>query len=276
MPRPRARMAAGDGSAPPSFVAYFRVSTDRQGASGLGMDAQESTVGQYVTGAQGVIVASYEEVESGGRSDRPQLALALAECRIRRAVLIIAKLDRLARDTSFLLSVVRGAEAGVVFCDLPQLPPGPAGTFILTLFAAVAELERGLISQRTKAALTALVARGSWISKSGRLCTKLGGPNLARGFDATASKAGRQAQTDRAARHNLDVLPKIAAARKAGAGSLSEVAEALTARGIRPPSGGDRWYPNQVRRIERAAAARLATQTQGQHQMSATNNEATR
>lgn len=283
MPRPRARMAAGDGSSAPSFVAYFRVSTDRQGASGLGLEAQEATVGQYVTGAHGVIVASYEEVESGGRSDRPQLALALAECRIRRATLIIAKLDRLARDTSFLLSVVRGAEDGVVFCDLPQLPPGPAGTFILTLFAAVAELERGLISQRTKAALAALVARGSWISKSGRLCTKLGGPNLARGFDASASKAGRQAQTDRAARHTVDVLPYISAARKAGATSYQQIADALTARGIRPPSGGDRWFAAQVWRIERAGPARsaakharVATSTQGPNQMSAINDGATR
>ncbi len=240
MPRPRRRMATGAASGAPSFVAYFRVSTDQQGASGLGLAAQKATVAHYVTAARGEIVAEFEEVESGGRTDRPELARALAECRARRATLILAKLDRLARNTSFLLSVVHGAgEAGVVFCDLPQLPPGPAGTFMLTMFAAVAELERGLISQRTKAALAALKARG----------VKLGGPNLARGFDAAASRAGRQAQTNRATRHTTDVLPYIDAARRAGAVSLREFAEALTARGIQPPSGGERWHANQVRRI---------------------------
>jgi DNA invertase Pin-like site-specific DNA recombinase len=233
-------MAAGAASATHLFISYLRVSTDRQGASGLGLEAQRAAVGQYVTGAHGNIVAEYEEVESGKRSDRPQLALALAACRAHRAVLIVAKLDRLARNTSFLLSVVHGAgDAGVVFCDLPQLPPGPAGTFMLAVFAAIAELERGMISQRTVAALAALKARG----------VKLGGPNLARGFDADASRAGRQAQTDRAAKHTADVLPYITAARAAGAISLRQIAAALTARGIQPPSGGATWHASQVHRL---------------------------
>lgn len=239
MPRPRAQMAADGGSNAASFIAYYRVSTDRQGASGLGLEAQRAAVGQYVTAAAGAIVADFSEVKSGSRADRPQLALALAACRARRAILIIAKLDRLARDTAFLLSVVRGAQAGVVFCDLPQLPPGPAGVFILTLFAAVAELERGLISQRTTAALAAAKARG----------VKLGSPALARGFDAAMSRAGRQAQTDRASEHRADVLPFIYAAIAAGAKSLRAIAAALTARGIRPPSGGDRWHASQVHRL---------------------------
>jgi DNA invertase Pin-like site-specific DNA recombinase len=238
-------MATGGGDGAPSFVPYYRVSTDRQGASGLGIEAQKATVTHYITSAHGGIVAEYEEIESGSRSDRPQLALALADCRARHATLILAKLDRLARNTSFLLSVVHGAgEAGVVFCDLPQLPPGPAGTFMLTMFAAVAELERGLISQRTKAALAALKARG----------IKLGGPNLARGFDAAASRAGRAARTAIAIAHGADVLPYITDARRAGAVSNPKIAAALTARGIRPPSGGDRWHANQVRRIVAAGA----------------------
>jgi DNA invertase Pin-like site-specific DNA recombinase len=245
MPRPRAQMHAAGPSDSPSFVAYYRVSTDRQGASGLGLDAQHATVGAYVASVHGTIDASFQEIESGNHNDRPQLALALAACRARRAILVIAKLDRLARDTAFLLSVVRGADAGVAFCDLPQLPPGPAGKFILTLFAAVAELERGLISQRTKAALAVAKARG----------VKLGSPRLARGFDAAMSRAGRQVQTDRAARHSADVLPYIVAARAAGAKSLREVAAALTARGIEPPSGGDRWNAGQVWRIGRAGRA---------------------
>jgi DNA invertase Pin-like site-specific DNA recombinase len=253
MPRPRRQMTVNGVISAPSFVAYYRVSTDQQGRSGLGLDAQKATVAAYSAGAHGLIVAEYEEVESGTRNDRPELALALSDCRARHAVLIIAKLDRLARDTSFLLSVVRGAEDGVVFCDLPQLPPGPAGVLILTMFAAVAEYERGLISQRTMAALAVVKARGTWISKAGRTCTGLGSPRLARGFDTAMSKAGRQAQTDRASLHNATVLPRIAAARKAGANSYPLIAAALTALGVRPPSGGQRWHPNQVRRIERTA-----------------------
>ena len=98
-------------------------------------------------------------MESGKRSDRPQLAAALAACRARRATLVIAKIDRLARNARFLLSVVEGSgDAGVVFCDLPALPPGPVGKFMLTQMAAVAELEAGLTSQRTTAAL-AVAAR---------------------------------------------------------------------------------------------------------------------
>jgi DNA invertase Pin-like site-specific DNA recombinase len=238
-------MAAGGGVAVRQFVAYYRVSTDQQGRSGLGLDAQKATVAAYVLTAQGCIVAEFQEVESGKRVDRPQLARALAECRARHATLILAKLDRLARNTSFLLSVVRGAgEAGVVFCDLPQMPPGPAGVFILTMFAAVAELERGMISQRTKAALAAAKARG----------VKLGSPKLGAGFDSAASRAGRAARTLLAKAHAADVLPFIAAARKAGANSLAQIAAALTARGIRPPSGGEAWHPSQVWRITRPAA----------------------
>ena len=225
---------------PPAFVAYYRVSTDKQGRSGLGLEAQKSVVGKQVASLSGRIVAEFEEVESGKRTDRPQLLLALSACRARGATLILAKLDRLARNTAFLLSIVRGAgEAGVVFCDLPQLPPGPAGTFVLTMFAAVAELERGLISQRTKAALAAAKARG----------VRLGGHRLAAGLDSAFSRSGRAAQSARSTAHASDVLPYIIAARNAGATSLRQLAAALTARGIQPPSGGDRWHPQQVRRI---------------------------
>jgi DNA invertase Pin-like site-specific DNA recombinase len=183
----------------------------------------------------------------------------LGACRARRATLIIAKLDRLARDAAFLLSIVRGAGAdGVVFCDLPQLPPGPAGTFILTMFAAVAELERGLISQRTKAALAAVKTKGTWISKAGNVCTHLGGRRIFSGIDGAVSRAGRAAQKTRAAEHRADVMPFISAAQKAGATSLREIARALTARGIQPPGGGEAWQAEQVRRILGAAADNAA------------------
>jgi DNA invertase Pin-like site-specific DNA recombinase len=238
-------MATRGPSGAASFIAYYRVSTDKQGRSGLGLDAQKATVGQYVASASGRIVAQFEEVESGKRRDRPQLALALGACRTRRATLIIAKLDRLARDAKFLLTIAEGAgEGGLVFCDLPQLPPGPSGKFIMGMFALVAELERGLISQRTIAALAAAKARG----------VKLGGRRIFAGIDGAVSRAGRAAQTIRAAEHRADVLPYIEAAKKAGAKSLRECAAALTARGIQPPGGGAAWQPEQVRRILMAAA----------------------
>ena len=112
------------------------------------------------------------------------------------------------------------------------------------MFAAVAELERGLISQRTKAALQAAKERG----------VKLGGRRIVKGFDTPAARAGRAAQTADSAKHAGDVLPFITAAKKAGATSLRELAAALTARGIHPPSGGDCWHASQVRRILARAA----------------------
>jgi DNA invertase Pin-like site-specific DNA recombinase len=129
----------------PRFVSYLRVSTESQGRSGLGLEAQRQAVAAHVSQAGGEVVAEFREVESGKRADRPQLAAALASCRTRRAVLVIAKLDRLARNARFLLSVVEGSgEAGVVFCDLPTVPAGPVGKFLVTQMAAVAELEAGL------------------------------------------------------------------------------------------------------------------------------------
>lgn len=129
----------------------------------------------------------------------------------------------------------------MIFCDLSQIPPGPTGKFLLTLLAAVAELEASLISQRTKAALAAAKERG----------VKLGGRRIVKGLDTSTARAGRAAQTAPAIAHTEDVLPYIAAALKAGANSLRQLAEALTARGVRPPSGGDVWHASQVHRILR-------------------------
>ncbi|OXE37427.1 MAG: resolvase [Phenylobacterium zucineum] len=230
-----------------SFVAYFRVSTERQGRSGLGLEAQRESVARQVASLGGQVVAEFTEIESGKRNDRPELAKALAAARSRGAVLIIAKLDRLARNARFLLSVVEGVgEAGLMFCDLPQLPAGPVGKFMVTMLAAVAELEAGMISQRTKAALEAVKARG----------VKLGNPNLRPGTPQAAKRAAK-ARTAQAKAKAADVLPYVKAARKAGASSLSQIAQALEARGIRTPRGGTSWAPAQVARIlatERTAA----------------------
>jgi DNA invertase Pin-like site-specific DNA recombinase len=228
----------------PAFIAYYRVSTQAQGRSGLGLEAQREAVARHAAALGGQVVQEFTEVESGKRNDRPQLAAALAACRAKGAVLCIAKLDRLARNARFLLSVVEGAgEAGVAFCDLPQLPPGPAGRFMLTMFAAVAELEAGMISQRTKAALEAAKARG----------VKLGNPQLQPGTPA-AARAASEAASAKAKAKARDVMPYVEAAQKAGASTLQQIAQALEARGVRTARGGTRWAPAQVARIMKVAA----------------------
>src|SRR5688500_16956154 len=123
------------------FVSYLRVSTDRQGRSGLGLEAQRKTVTDYLNGGSWSLVAEFVEIESGRRGDRPELAAALALCRAHRAALVVAKLDRLTRSVAFLSRLL---EAGVEvrFCDLPQIE-GPTGRFLLNSMVAVAELEAG-------------------------------------------------------------------------------------------------------------------------------------
>src|ERR1700683_5698599 len=135
------------------YIAYYRVSTARQGKSGLGLEAQKQAVQAHLNGEKPL--SEFTEVESGRRSDRPQLAAALAACRVHRAVLVIAKLDRLARNVAFVSSLM---EAGVEFeaCDFPQ-----ANRLTIHILAAVAEHETRMISDRTRAALSAAKSRGT-------------------------------------------------------------------------------------------------------------------
>jgi DNA invertase Pin-like site-specific DNA recombinase len=147
------------------FVSYYRVSTDRQGRSGLGLEAQTEAVEQRLNGGRWQLVAEFVEIESGRRAKRPQLDAALAACKKHKAKLVVAKLDRLSRNVSFLLKLIdSGVE--VLFADLPELN-GAMGRFMLTTMASVAELEAGLISERTKAALKAAKARGVRLGRHG-------------------------------------------------------------------------------------------------------------
>jgi DNA invertase Pin-like site-specific DNA recombinase len=134
------------------FVAYYRVSTDRQGQSGLGLDAQRAAVAGFVGARE--LIAEFTEVESGKRNDRPQLAAAMDQCRRHKDVLLIAKLDRLARNVAFIANLM---ESGVEFVavDMPY-----ANKLTMHILAAVAEHEREMISARTKAALAQAKARG--------------------------------------------------------------------------------------------------------------------
>src|ERR1041385_3538340 len=152
------------------FISYLRVSTDKQGRSGLGLEAQRAAVESFLNGGRWKLLAEYVETESGKRTDRPKLAKALAHAKAIGATVVFAKLDRLSRNVDLLRSLV-ASDVDLVFCDLPHVPAGAMGRFLLTQMASVAELEAGLISERTKAALAAAKARG----------VKLGNPNGAHG-----------------------------------------------------------------------------------------------
>jgi DNA invertase Pin-like site-specific DNA recombinase len=220
-----------------NFICYYRVSTQRQGRSGLGLDAQKKAVREYLNGGDWKIKAEFTEVESGKRADRPQLAAALAACRLHGAKLIIAKLDRLARNVAFVSNLM---EAGVDFVavDFPQ-----ANRLTVHILAAVAEHEAKMISERTKAALAAAKARG----------VKLGGDHGAR-LTQKARRAGWEARMARADAKAADYAPVIAELQAAGTTSLRGIAAELNSRGIPTATGTGSWQAAQVSRL----LARLA------------------
>lgn len=219
------------------FVSYCRVSTKRQGDSGLGLDAQRATVGQTLNGGQWSVVGEYVEVETGTVKvkRRPELDKAVARCRVMGATLIVAKVDRLTRDPDFMSTLV-AAGVDVWFCDLPKTE-GPVGKFMLRSMLNVAELEAGLISERTKKALAAAKARGQ----------KLGGD---RGNLPTVSAKGRAGslavRQDKADRRAADLAPVVAEIKAAGLTSLRQIAANMNEQGIRTPRGGE-WSASQVR-----------------------------
>jgi len=221
------------------FVSYLRVSTDKQGRSGLGLEAQRAAVETYLNGGRWTLVAEYIEAESGKRAARPKLAKALAHAQAIGATVVFAKLDRLFRNTKFLLTLI-DSKVDVVFCDLPHVPPGATGRFLLTQMASVAELEGGLISERTKAALAAAKARG----------VKLGNPNGARALrgkqvgNAAAVAAVKANAEQRAA--NLRAI--VEDLHMQGVTSVRAVATALNERGILTPRGGA-WHATSAARL---------------------------
>jgi DNA invertase Pin-like site-specific DNA recombinase len=217
------------------FISYLRVSTARQGHSGLGLDAQRKAVEDYLNGGRWKLVAEVVEVESGKKSDRPKLAEALRLCRLHGATLVIAKLDRLARNVHFVSSLM---ESGVEFVavDFPQ-----ANRLTIHILAAVAEHEAKAISERTKAALAAAKARG-------RVLGGFRGHIVDDGARRASLATRRAVSAARAA----DIAPVIAELRASGVTSLGTIAAALRERGIPAPRGGASWSSGQVSRILRS------------------------
>lgn len=217
------------------LVAYYRVSTARQGESGLGLEAQRAKVQQLAADRRAVVAAEFVEVESGRKADRPQLAEALAEARRRGAAVAVAKLDRIARDAELVLRLSREAErngmAGFLFCDLPDVDATTsAGRLILSVMASVAEFEARRISERTREALAAAKVRG----------VKLGGlrPGTLRTNEAASQRAAADAETLR---------PVLVALQAQGA-TLQQMSKALAGAGRRTRNGNP-LSPSQVKRL---------------------------
>lgn len=210
-----------------SFVGYYRVSTNSQWRSGLGLDAQKRAVESYVGAIGGLLIAEFEEAESGRRTDRPRLQSALEACKASKAVLVIAKLDRLSRNLHFISKLL---ESGVEFvaADMPS-----ANKLTIHIIAAMAEYERDVISERTKLALQEAKQRG----------TRLGSPNTQRlsvqGVAANARSANEYAESVRSL---FDAL------RSRGPTTLASIANSLTSMGLRTRRGNV-WTAAGVRNV---------------------------
>jgi DNA invertase Pin-like site-specific DNA recombinase len=216
-----------------SAVAYYRVSTQRQGRSGLGLEAQRAAVARFAE-AEGIsILDEFTEVETGKGADaldrRPQLAAALASARLAKCPVVVAKLDRLSRDVAFI--------AGLMVQRVPFIVAelgADADPFMLHLYAALAEKERRMISERTRAALALRKASGA----------ALGNPTNS----AVAAAKGRTISIAQADRFATAVLPIVETIRSSGITSLRGIARALNNRGVRTARNGQ-WQVSNVRNL---------------------------
>jgi DNA invertase Pin-like site-specific DNA recombinase len=223
------------------FIAYYRVSTQGQGKSGLGLEAQRESVAAYLARVQGKLIEEFTEVEHGTRkgNHRPKLAAALAQCRVTGATLIIAKLDRLARNVAFTSNLME-SKVEFVAVDFPD-----ANRLTIHILAAVAEHEAEMISTRTKLALAVVKRKGKVLGGDRGNC----GLIYRKGATASARVRSENAQ-----RKAADLLPVIDAIKADGAVSLRQIAEGLNQRGI-PTARGGEWSAVQVSRVVEYAGA---------------------
>ncbi len=218
------------------FVAYYRVSTAKQGQSGLGLEAQRQTVLQSVGG--GELLEEFTEVESGKLNTRPQLQAALKHARLTKSTLIVAKLDRLSRNAAFLNQLF-DADVPIHCADMPF-----ADRFTVGILAQVDQWERERISDRTKAALAVAKTRGR----------ALGGKRAnQRSLDAAGREKAAMTRQVASAQRRTDVMPYVEAARRAGHTTLRAIARDLNARRIAAPRGGE-WQAAQVARLLQAGS----------------------
>jgi DNA invertase Pin-like site-specific DNA recombinase len=210
------------------YVAYLRVSTAKQGSSGLGLEAQETAIKSFLKDDD-QLLSTFIEIESGKDDERPELAKALREVELTGAKLLVAKLDRLSRAVSFIARLM-DSKVDFIACDQPAATP-----FSIHIYAAVAEHERNMISQRTKAALRAAKERGA----------KLGGY---RGGPKVDPALGTAAKREKAKAFNDRIRAALTELQTSGATSLSEMARRLNERGILTRRGKG-WTATQVARV---------------------------
>ena len=210
------------------FVSYLRVSTDRQGKSGLGLEAQRAAVVSFLNGGSWELMAEFVEIESGKVDERPKLAKAINQCRMTGATLVVAKLDRLSRDAAFLMNLSKSG-IDIRACDMPE-----ANTMTFGIMAIVAQHEREAISKRTKEALAAAKARGQ----------VLGGY---RGGPVPLASDGGKATSEAATAFAAMVGPDILAMKQEGL-SLRQIAGSLTAKRINTARGGQ-WTATAVKNV---------------------------
>jgi DNA invertase Pin-like site-specific DNA recombinase len=220
------------------YVSYFRVSTAKQGLSGLGLEAQQMAVHAFLKGSGTMLAGEFTEIESGTRRDRPQLAAALELCKKRRAILLIARIDRLARNVAFVSALLE-SKVRFLAVDMPE-----ADVTFLQMASVFAEWEARKVSERTRAALAAAKNRG----------IQLGWAHPARlPGQRAASQRGAQANRDAAIQFAGNALPIVESIRRAGVHSLDGIAEALNARGV-PTQRGGRWHASTVSRLSAYAS----------------------
>jgi DNA invertase Pin-like site-specific DNA recombinase len=222
------------------LVAYYRVSTERQGRSGLGLEAQRAAVEAYATQCSGRVLESFTEIESGKRNDRPELDRALLRAKVTGATLVIAKLDRLSRDAAFLLKLQRDG-VRFVAADMPD-----ANTLTVGILAVVAQAEREAISTRTKDALAAVKARGGRLGNpNGAAALRRAGRGNAAALEVVQAKARERAD---------NLASTIADLKENGVCSLGAIAEALNKADIKTAQG-KQWHKSSVRNLLQRLAA---------------------
>ena len=216
------------------IVTYIRVSTDKQGRSGLGLEAQQSAIDAFTAAHAAHTIASFTEVETGRNNDRPELAKALKTARIHGATLIIAKLDRLSRNAEFLLRLQSGS-VPFLCCDMPD-----ANALTVGIMAVIAQAESRMIGDRTRVAMQAAKARGQ----------VFGNPNGADALRRAAkgNTASRQSAIIRASARAHDLSEALQDVIKAGHATLQTQANELNLRGIATPRGG-KWYASSVANV---------------------------
>ena len=228
-------------------IAYYRVSTEEQGRSGLGLEAQRQAVVSLCAGRGWEIIAEHTEIESGKRADRPALLKAMSHAKVTGAVLVVAKLDRLSRSVAFL-SALQDSGAKFIAADMPE-----ANEITVQIMATIAQAERKAIGRRTKEALEAAKARGTWIKADGtpyKSGSRLGNPNGAAAL-RRAGKGNRDAVAALRADADSfasDLAPVIDDIRATGAASLPAIASALNDRHIQTRRGG-KWHPTTVKNL---------------------------